>query len=142
VSLSTIDAKFGGTSTFFASPGVTSQFAYSLDGTNFTLIGSPVTSTSLTMTQINVATIAALQEVPSGTTVTLRYYASGQTTTGGWGFLSAASPGTNGLAIGGSTSAASESGPTKLAITSISPVSPTAGAGFDVTVPSADGTSG
>ena len=101
LSLSTIDARFGGTSTFFASPGVTSQFAYSLNGSTFTLIGSPVQSTSLTMTQINLSGITALQNVAAGTTVTLRYYASGQTTTGGWGFLSAATAGTNGLAIGG-----------------------------------------
>lgn len=100
-SLSTIDAKFGGTGTFYASPGVTSQFAYSLDGLNFTLIGFPVQSTSLTMTQIDLSGISALQNVAAGTTVTLRYYASGQTTTGGWGFQSAASAGTNGLAIGG-----------------------------------------
>jgi hypothetical protein len=100
LSLSTIDANFNGTAGFFASPGVTSQFAYSLNGTTFTLIGSPVTSTSLAMTQINLTGISALQNVPSGTTITLRYYASGQTTTGGWGFFSSAS-GVNGLAIGG-----------------------------------------
>ncbi len=100
-SLSTIDAKFGGTTTFYAGAGVKSQFAYSIDGTNFTLIGSPVQSTLLTMTQINLSGISALQNVAAGTTITLRYYASGQTTTGGWGFLSASVAGTNGLAIGG-----------------------------------------
>ena len=36
LSLSTIDANLTGTSTYCASPGVTSQFAYSLNGTNFT----------------------------------------------------------------------------------------------------------
>jgi endonuclease I len=101
VSLSTIDARFQGTASFVASPGVMSQFAYSLDGVNFTLIGSAVQSTSLTLTQINLANIAALQNIASGTTITLRYYASGQTTTGGWGFNSPSS-GTYGLAIGGS----------------------------------------
>ncbi|MDP1622688.1 MAG: hypothetical protein Q8M08_10170 [Bacteroidales bacterium] len=100
LSLSTLDAKFNGTSTFFASPGVTSQFAYSLDGANFILIGNPVQSTSLTMTQVNLSGIADLQNVYTETTVTLRYYASGQTTTGGWGFYSSAS-GVNGLAVGG-----------------------------------------
>ncbi len=100
ISLSTIDANFGGTSTFYTSPGVTSQFAYSLDGTTFVLIGSPIQSTSLTMPQIDLSGIAALQDVMPGTTITLRYYASGQTTTGGWGFNSS-SPGSNGLAIGG-----------------------------------------
>jgi len=106
VSLSTIDAKFAGTATYAAAPGVSCQFAYSLDGTTFTLIGSPSVTigTPATLTQINVAGIGALQNVPAGTTVTLRYYASGQTTTGGWGFNSPAL-GQNGLAIGGSVTA-------------------------------------
>jgi hypothetical protein len=100
ISLSTIDANFAGTASFYASPGVTSQFAYSLDGITFVLIGSPIQSTSLTMPQIDLSGIAALQDVMSGTTITIRYYASGQTTTGGWGFNSPSS-GSNGLAIGG-----------------------------------------
>ncbi|MBK7966273.1 MAG: hypothetical protein IPK10_13970 [Bacteroidetes bacterium] len=41
MSLSTLDARFAGTASFTASPGVTSQFAYSFDGSTFTLIGSP-----------------------------------------------------------------------------------------------------
>ena len=100
LSLSTIDARFGGTATYYATPGVTSQFAYSLDGTTFTLIGTPAQSTSLTLTQINLSGIAALQNVPSGTTIRIRYYASGMTATGGWGFTNAT--GQYGLAIGGS----------------------------------------
>lgn len=100
LSLSTIDAFFAGTGTFYASSGVTSQFAYSLDGTNFFLIGSPVTSPATILTQINLNAVTALQNVPAGTTITFRYYASGQTTTGSWGFNSADS-GQNGLAIGG-----------------------------------------
>ena len=104
VSLTTIDANFAGTGTFTVSPGVSSQFAYSLDGTNFTLIGSPTETigTPATMTQIDLTAVTALQNVASGTTITLRYYASGQTTSGGWGFNSV-SAGTNGLAIGGVT---------------------------------------
>ncbi len=100
LSLSTIDAFFAGTATFYGNPGVTSQFAYSLDGTNFTLIGSSVTSTSLTLEQINLSGISQLQNIAVGTTVTLRYYASGQTTTGGWGF-SSPNASTDGLKIGG-----------------------------------------
>jgi len=103
LSLSTIDARFAGTNTYYGSPGVTSQFAYSLDGTNFTLIGSPIQSTSLTMSQINLSGISALQNVSASTTITIRYYASGQTTTGGWGFNSPSS-GSYGLAIGGTIS--------------------------------------
>jgi|GEM_PF-2029065 len=100
LSLSTLDAKFNGTSSFYASPGVTSQFAYSLDGVNFILIGYPVQSTALTMVQVDLSGITDLQNVYTETMVTLRYYASGQTTTGGWGFYSV-SPGTNGLSVGG-----------------------------------------
>ena len=100
LSLSTIDARFVGTASFYASTGVTSQFAYSLNGTTFTLIGSPAQSASLTLTQISLSGISALQNIPAGTTVTIRYYASGQTTTGGWGFASSAA-GTYGLDIGG-----------------------------------------
>jgi hypothetical protein len=102
VSLSTIDANFNGTATYTTSPGVTSQFAYSLNGTDFTLIGSPFVTIGgpVSMSQIDLSGVSALQNVVSGTTITLRYYASGQTSTGGWGFYSAAS-GTKGLAIGG-----------------------------------------
>jgi gliding motility-associated-like protein len=118
LSLSSIDAKFAGTATFYASPGVTSQFAYSLDGITFTLIGSPLTSTSLTLPTINLSGITALQNIAAGTTVTLRYYASGQTATGGWGFSSS---GSSGFAIGGSTTNASSSIPTLSAsVTSLS----------------------
>ena len=103
LNLSSIDAKLAGTANFTVSPGVTSQFAYSIDGSTFTLIGTAQTNigTPQTLTQINLAGIPALQSVPSTTTVTLRYYASGQTTTGGWGFNSPTST-DNALAIGGS----------------------------------------
>ena len=108
VSLSTIDANFAGTGSFANAPGVSSQFAYSLDGTTFNLIGSPIITigTPVSMPQIDISGVTALQNVPSGTTITLRYYASGQTSTGGWGFNSP-SAGTNGLAISGLTSVVS-----------------------------------
>ena len=108
MSLSTIDAKFNGTASFYASPGVASQFAYCVNDTtsaNFTLIGTAqnliVTAPPFAMAQIDLTTIPALQTVAAGTVVYLRYYASGRTTTGGWGFASASVAGTNGLAIGG-----------------------------------------
>lgn len=107
LSLSAIDANLNGTTSFAASPGVTSQFAYSLDGTNFILIGSPQTIAGVpqSLATIDLTGIAALQNVPSNVTVTLRYFASGQTTTGGFGFFSA-TPGTNGLTISGTTAPA------------------------------------
>jgi hypothetical protein len=104
LSLSTIDARLTGTASFAAGAGVTSQFAYSLDGTNFTLIGSPQVLAGIpqNLAQIDLTGISALQNISHTTTVTFRYYASGQTTTGGWGFASTAAPGTFGLQIGGS----------------------------------------
>ncbi len=111
LSLSTIDCNLAGTSTYSASPGTQNQFAYSLDGTVFTLIGSPVTRIGNgALTQINLSGISALQNVPAGTTVTFRFYATGQTTTGGWGFNSTAS-GAYGLDIGGTISSASAGAP-------------------------------
>jgi uncharacterized repeat protein (TIGR02543 family) len=105
LSLSAINANFNGTNSFFAAPGVTSQYAYSLDDSTFTLIGSPITSTSLKPLPVNLQGIAELQNVPSTTTVTLRYYASGQTSTGGWRFASPSS-GVLGLAIDGAVNVA------------------------------------
>jgi len=107
LSLASIDARLAGTATFAVTPGVSNQFAYSLDGATFTLIGSPQVTigTPATLPQIDLSAIAALQNIDAGTTVTIRYYASGQTATGGWGFNSP-SAGQNGLAIGGSLSAA------------------------------------
>jgi len=106
LSLFSIDAQLNGTSTYADSTGVSNQFAYSLDGTNFVFIGSPVTviGQPRSLPQINLSGIAALQNVPSGTIITIRYYASGQTISGGWGLFSPLA-GTNGLAIGGSISA-------------------------------------
>jgi fibronectin-binding autotransporter adhesin len=106
MSVETLDARFAGTAGYTVSPGVSSQFAYSLDGSTFTLIGSPqvTTGTPATLTQINLSGISALQNVAAATTVTFRYYASGQTTTGGWGFNSPSS-GSYGLLVGGTLSA-------------------------------------
>jgi hypothetical protein len=106
ISLSTIDAQFNGTATFVTNnndAGVTNQFAYSTDGINFALIGSPVTVTTLppvSIPQISLTGVSALQNVPASTTVYLRFYATGQTTTGGWGYYSPAA-GSYGLSIGG-----------------------------------------
>jgi trimeric autotransporter adhesin len=132
LSLSTINAFMAGTAGFAVTPGVTTQFAYSLDGTNFTLIGSPAATigTPATLAAVNLTGVSALQNVVSGTTVTLRFYASGQTTTGGWGFISSAT-GVNGLAIGGTLTVANPTPTT----TSISPASANTGSGgFALTV--------
>jgi hypothetical protein len=106
LSIATVDARFAGTGTFAPEPGVTHQYAYSLDGVNFVLIGSPQnTIGSPAALSTDLSAVSALQNVPAGTTVTIRYYASGQTTTGGWGFNSP-SLGTYGLAVFGTLTAA------------------------------------
>lgn len=101
LSITGFDTRFDGTSTYYASPGVTSQFAYSLNGTSFTLIGSPVTTTSLAPPAFDCSGVSALQNISSSTTVYIRYYASGQTSTGGWGFGSTYS-GAIGFSVNGS----------------------------------------
>src|SRR5690606_39004058 len=102
LSLSTLDARLTGTSSYAANPGVRYHFGYSLVGVNFTLIGSAIitTGTNVTMSQ-DLTGISALQNLSDTVTVTFRYYASGQTTTGGWGFFSNTS-GNYGLSIDGS----------------------------------------
>ena len=101
LSMDSITARFAGTSTFFASPGVTNQFAYSTNGTDFVLIGTPIVVTNtLSPVSFNVSAVPELQNLPDSATVTFRFYASGQTTTGGWGFHSP-SAGTYGLDVSG-----------------------------------------
>ena len=96
LSLSSINASFRGGA---ISNELLSQFAYSTDGVTFTAIGSPTTFAGVSGTRfysdIDLSGIAALQNLPSGTTVTLRYYASGKsnvtTSTASnkaWGFFS------------------------------------------------------
>ncbi|HAL92458.1 MAG TPA: hypothetical protein DCM68_05470, partial [Verrucomicrobia bacterium] len=91
LSLNSATGKFVGTASFYTNEinyiGVRDQWAYSLDGSTFTLIGSSLDSKSLTRAW-DFSGVGALQNVAAGTTVTLRYYASGQTTSGGWGFSS------------------------------------------------------
>ncbi len=109
LNFTSIDARYAGTASFYnVSPGVSVQYAYSLDGTNYTLIGSPsliysaTTVASHTQPQIDLTGVTALQNIQPGTTVSFRFYASGQSTTGGWGFISPAA-GLHGLVMGGST---------------------------------------
>jgi trimeric autotransporter adhesin len=96
LSLSSINASFRGGA---ISSELLSQFAYSTDGVTFTAIGSPTTFAGASGTRfysdIDLSGIAALQNLPSGTTVTFRYYASGKSNGTGstvgqkaWGFFS------------------------------------------------------
>ncbi|HOU20770.1 MAG TPA: lamin tail domain-containing protein [Kiritimatiellia bacterium] len=88
LSLSGITGGYVGTGTFSADPGVSHQWAYSFDGTSFSLIGDATTRIGNGSSSFDFSGVSALQNIAAGTDVTLRYYASGQTTTGGWGFSS------------------------------------------------------
>ena len=88
LSLSGITGSYGGTKSFSADPGVSHQWAYSFDGTSFSLIGDVTTRIGNGSSSFDFSGVSALQNIAAGTDVTLRYYASGQTTTGGWGFSS------------------------------------------------------
>jgi hypothetical protein len=107
ISVSTINAMFGGSDSFSTEPGATIQFAYSLDGVNFKLIGSPITQlfgTTPEIPELNTSNIADLQNIVGGTTVTIRLYASGRSTAGTFGFISPDDTDL-GLAFGGYVSA-------------------------------------
>ncbi|MFA4907444.1 MAG: T9SS type A sorting domain-containing protein [archaeon] len=104
VSLSTLDARLRRTST---GPNVY-IWRYSNDGSNFTDIGSTVSFTSSTstgdvQTQIDLSGVSSLQNVINGTTITLRLYAWGATSSSA--SLAFGTTNTNSLAIGGTVSA-------------------------------------
>lgn len=101
LSLSSIDCYLAGTTTYSVSPGVQSQFAYSLNGVDFVLIGTPsIQIGDGAISPISLSGISALQNLADDKTVTLRFYANGQTSTGGWGFKSISAD-SYGLDIGG-----------------------------------------
>lgn len=103
LSLSTIGGNLHSNSNTISAPGsgIRSQFAYSFDGVNFTLIGSSFLSTNIMQEfTVPLSGISALQNIPGGTTLTIRFYASGVAASGDWGFFSTR-PGYNGLAIYG-----------------------------------------
>lgn len=132
MSLSSIDARFDGTSTFYAAPGVTMQFAYSTNGTAFTLLGSPLVTTNTgSISAVDLSGVSALQNLAPATTVTFRYYASGQTTSGGWGFQSPVA-GQYGLSVAGTFEGAP-------VITSSLTASATEGQAFSYTITSSGG---
>lgn len=93
LSLTSVRARVIGTSTYVTSPGVDVQFAYSFSpNSNYVLINSPSKVVgNVQIPDVNLSSVAALQNVSPGTTVYFRFYASGQTSTGGYGFSSTAS---------------------------------------------------
>ncbi|MEI9942853.1 MAG: carbohydrate-binding protein [Chitinophagaceae bacterium] len=111
VSLSTLDFKIRRTGT-----GPNAYiWRYSTDGTNFTDIGLPVSFTTTTsggdvQPQIALAGIAALQNVASGTVITLRLYAWGASAAGGT--LAFGTGNVNSLAFGGTVTTGVSTTPT------------------------------
>ncbi len=100
VSLTTLDARLRNTAT----GPQTYIWRYSLDGTNFTDIGTSIAlgttaATGATQTTITLSTITALQNVSSATTIYLRIYAWGATSSSG--SFSFGTTNVNSLAIGG-----------------------------------------
>jgi PKD repeat protein len=107
VSLTTLDVRLRRTST-----GPDAYiWRYSTDGSTFTDIGSDISFTStadgVTQAQINLSGIGALQNVPAGTTITLRLYAWGASATTGTFAIGRYGVGntTNSLALGGNVEA-------------------------------------
>jgi len=94
-----------------------------------------VTGMPVGITTGNTINISGLTNLTTATTFRLYGYAA--TATGGTGGFDTASSVVN-VQLSGSTAAVGGT-PTKLAITNISPASPTAGSGFSVTVQSQDG---
>ena len=102
ISLNSISMRFSGTTSFSASPGVTNAWAYSLDGGTIYNLMSTFQKVGNGTNSFDLSEIAALQNVTSTNEIFFRYYASGRTTTGGWGFSSpSALPANNGLVLNG-----------------------------------------
>ena len=89
LSLTGISGAFVGTGSYSATPGVSHQWAYSFDDSSYTLIDNAVSRVGNGTSDFDFSGTSALQNIPASSTVYLRYYASGQTSTGGWGFSSA-----------------------------------------------------
>jgi hypothetical protein len=89
ISLNSIEARFAGTPSYAtnAPGGVTMAYAYSLDGgSSFTLTDTFQVFATPSAFSFDLTGISALQNLTSTNEITFRFFASGQTTTGGWGF--------------------------------------------------------
>ena len=105
-SVDSIYGNFNGTASFSAAAGVTMAYAYSLDGgATFNLMDTFVRVGTGNYTYSIGASYAS--DLTDVTSVVFRLYASGQTTTGGWGLQSASTPGTIGLSVDGVISSVS-----------------------------------
>jgi hypothetical protein len=107
-SVTALNANMAGTASFFASPGTQNQFAFSTNGVDFTAIGTPVTRTAAGyLGNIDTSAVTELQNFTNA--VTFRFFAVGQTNTGGWGFTSGnATSAADGLIVTGSVNVVPE----------------------------------
>ena len=63
-------------------------YSYSTDGgTNFTLMDTFQVFSATTSYSFDLSTNSAFDNLTGGDSIIFRFYASGQTTTGGWGFF-------------------------------------------------------
>lgn len=129
VSLSTLDSRLRRTS----SGPDTYIWRFSTDGTNFTDIGSSVSfsttgSTGDAQSQISLSGITGLQNVASGTTITLRLYAW-RVATGGAsaGTLAFGTTNANSLALGGTVASNASAPSFTVPITSLTGFTTTVG---------------
>lgn len=89
-SLTSINATFAGTASYVTNPpgGVTMAYSYSTDGgTNFTLMDTFQVFNATNSYSFDLSTNSAFANLTDGDSIIFRFYASGQTTTGGWGFF-------------------------------------------------------
>jgi len=122
-----------------SSTGATNgELQYSLDGTTFTDLQafsySSTSTSGATLPTVDLHSVTALHNVNSCTTITFRIVNWGGTGSGGTWYVFDKVSG-NDLIVYGTNAAVA---PTKLAVTTITPSSPVAGSGFDVTVQSQD----
>ena len=113
-----------------ATGATTATLAYSTDGTTFTNFGTTQSPGNGSFAELQYD-VSAITAINSQSNVYFRILVSGASATGTFRMDNFQVQAT--LVAGGT--------PTKLAISSISPISPTAGSGFNVTVQSQDGTS-
>jgi len=89
ISLNSIEARFAGTASYAtnAPGGVTMAYAYSLDGgSSFTLTDTFQVFATPSAFSFDLTGVSALQNLTATNEITFRFFSSGQTATGGWGF--------------------------------------------------------
>lgn len=90
LSFSSIEATVNGTNSFVTNNnngGVLMNYGYSVNGSPYVLLTAQLkTNVGASAVTFDASGITALQNIPAGQVVKFRFYASGQSTTGGWGY--------------------------------------------------------